>query len=95
MTLPRGLYLPKPGLTVRVDGQAILDLNAVANTVTLFPQEPEILHLLPLFDYVYIMYTMKGGKITDEGSFSDLLRQSPVYQEMWAHQKAVMEQEKT
>ncbi len=195
----RGLYQPEPGVSVRVDGQAIPDLNAIANTVTLFPQEPEIfensivynitlglpfseaeiqevcdvarfsevvknlpkgletniqekgvnlsggqrqrlalargvlaarvsdivlldeptssvdpktelaiyrsllrefadkavvstlhrLHLLPLFDYVYIM---KDGKVIDEGSFSSLLQRSTVFQEMWAHQKDVMEE---
>lgn len=198
MTLLRGLYLPEPGLSVQVDRQTIPDLNAIANTVTLFPQEPEIfentiaynitlglpfddaeiqevcsvarfsevvknlpkgldtsiqekgvnlsggqrqrlalargvlaarvsdvilldeptssvdpqtelaiyrsllhefadkavvstlhrLHLLPLFDYVYIM---KDGMVIDEGSFSDLLQRSLVFQTMWAHQKDVME----
>ena len=200
LTLLRGLYVPEPGLSVRVDGQSIPDLNAVANTVTLFPQEPEIfentigynitlglpfddeaitevcqiarfddvvkqlpngletniqekgvnlsggqrqrlalargvlaartsdivlmdeptssvdpktelaiyrqllhefadkavvstlhrLHLLPLFDYIYIM---QDGKIVDEGSFSELRRRSVIFQEMWAHQKDVMERE--
>ncbi|QMW02205.1 ABC transporter ATP-binding protein [Spirosoma foliorum] len=200
LTLLRGLYLPEPGLSVQVDGQPIPDLNAVANTVTLFPQEPEIfentiaynitlglpfgddevnevcrvahftevvkqlpngletniqekgvnlsggqrqrlalargvlaarsseivlldeptssvdpktelaiyrgllrefadkaivstlhrLHLLPLFDYIYIM---QDGKIIDEGSFSDLHQHSAVFQEMWAHQKEVMQTE--
>ncbi|MVM32370.1 ATP-binding cassette domain-containing protein [Spirosoma sp. HMF4905] len=199
LTLLRGLYLPEPGLFVQVDGQSIPDLNAVANTVTLFPQEPEIfentiaynitlglpfsdeevnevcrvayfsevvkqlpkgletniqekgvnlsggqrqrlalargvlaarssdivlldeptssidpktelaiyrgllkefadkaivstlhrLHLLPLFDYIYIM---QDGKIIDKGSFSDLRQHSSIFQEMWAHQKEVMEQ---
>ena len=199
LTLLRGLYLPESGLLVRVDGQAIPDLNAVANTVTLFPQEPEIfentiiynitlglpfgdeevnevclvarfadvvaqlpngletniqekgvnlsggqrqrlalargvlaartsdivlldeptssvdpktelaiyrelikefankavvstlhrLHLLPLFDYIYIM---QDGKIVDQGNFSDLRQHSAIFQEMWAHQKEVMEQ---
>ncbi len=200
LTLLRGLYVPESGLSVRVDGQSIPDLNAVANTVTLFPQEPEIfentigynitlglpfddeaitevcqiarfddvvkqlpngletniqekgvnlsggqrqrlalargvlaartsdivlmdeptssvdpktelaiyrqllhefadkavvstlhrLHLLPLFDYIYIM---QDGKIVDEGSFSELRRRSVIFQEMWAHQKDVMERE--
>lgn len=199
LTLLRGLYLPEPGLSVHVDGQPIPDLNAVANTVTLFPQEPEIfentiaynitlglpfgedeindvcrvahftdvvkqlpngletniqekgvnlsggqrqrlalargvlaarlsdivlldeptssvdpktelaiyrgllrefadkaivstlhrLHLLPLFDYIYIM---QEGRIVDEGSFTNLRQSSPIFQEMWAHQKEVMEQ---
>ncbi len=200
LTLLRGLYLPEPGLSVRVDGRVFPDLNAVANTVTLFPQEPEIfentiaynitlglpfddetvaevcriahfndvvkqlpngletniqergvnlsggqrqrlalargvlaarssdivlmdeptssvdprtelaiyrklltefadkavvstlhrLHLLPLFDYIYIM---QAGKIVDEGSFSELRLRSTIFQEMWAHQKDVMKQE--
>jgi ABC-type multidrug transport system fused ATPase/permease subunit len=199
LTLLRGLYLPEAGLVVRVDGQEFHGLNAVANTVTLFPQEPEIfentisynitlglpftddeltevcriarfedvvkqlpngletniqekgvnlsggqrqrlalargvlavrtsdivlldeptssvdpktelaiyrellrefadkavvstlhrLHLLPLFDYIYIM---QDGKIVDEGSFSDLRRRSAVFGEMWAHQKDILEQ---
>ncbi|GAB4036225.1 ABC transporter ATP-binding protein [Spirosoma jeollabukense] len=198
LTLLRGLYLPESGLSVHVDGQPMPDLNAVANTVTLFPQEPEIfentltynitlglpfddddikevcrvarfddvvkqlpnaletniqekgvnlsggqrqrlalargvlaartsdivlldeptssvdpktelaiyrelwrefadkaivstlhrLHLLPLFDYIYIM---RDGKIVDEGSFSTLRQYSPIFQEMWEHQKEVME----
>lgn len=200
LTLLRGLYLPEPGLSVRVDGESIPDLNAVANTVTLFPQEPEIfentiaynvtlglpfsdeevndvcrvahftevvkqlpngletniqekgvnlsggqrqrlalargvlaarssdivlldeptssvdpktelaiyrgllrefadkaivstlhrLHLLPLFDYIYVM---QDGKIIDEGRFVDLHQHSSVFQAMWAHQKEVMQTE--
>lgn len=199
LTLLRGLYLPEPGLSVRIDGQIFTDLNAVANTVTLFPQEPEIfentiaynitlglpfsddevkevcriarfddvvkqlpnnletniqekgvnlsggqrqrlalargvlaartsdivlldeptssvdpktelaiyrellhefadkavvstlhrLHLLPLFDYIYIM---QDGKIVDEGTFSELRQRSVIFGDMWAHQKDVMEQ---
>lgn len=199
LALLRGLYLPEPGVSVQVDGKHIPGLNAVANTITLFPQEPEIfentiaynitlglpfgdeavnqvcrvarfadvvkqlpngletniqekgvnlsggqrqrlalargvlaarssdivlldeptssvdpktelaiyrellrqfsdkaivstlhrLHLLPLFDYVYIM---QDGKIVDEGSFPELQRRSTVFQEMWAHQKDVIEQ---
>ena len=42
LTLLRGLYVPEAGLSVRVDGQEQLGLNALANSVTLFPQEPEI-----------------------------------------------------
>ncbi|GAB4019424.1 ABC transporter ATP-binding protein [Spirosoma koreense] len=200
LTLLRGLYLPEPGVSVRVDGRSFADLNAVANTVTLFPQEPEIfentiaynitlglpfdeeaiaevcriarfddvvkqlpngletniqekgvnlsggqrqrlalargvlaartsdivlmdeptssvdprtelavyrqllrefsnkavvstlhrLHLLPLFDYVYVM---ESGKLIDEGTFAELQQRSAVFQEMWAHQKDVLEQQ--
>ena len=47
------------------------------------------LHLLPLFDYVYIM---KDGRIVDEGTFLTLIKQSPVFQDMWAHQKEMLDQ---
>ena len=199
LSLLRGLYAPEPGLSVRVDGREFANLNGVANTVTLFPQEPEIfentiaynitlglpfgdeeirqvcqtarfdevvaqlpngletniqekgvnlsggqrqrlalargvlaartsdivlldeptssvdpktelsiyrqllrefsdkavvstlhrLHLLPLFDYVYIM---RDGRIVDAGSFPELHARSLIFQEMWAHQKDVLEQ---
>jgi len=42
LTLLRGLYQTEPGLSVDVDGHCHNDMKAVANTVTLFPQEPEI-----------------------------------------------------
>ena len=42
LTLLRGLYAPEAGLTVRVDGCECSSLNRLTNSVTLFPQEPEI-----------------------------------------------------
>lgn len=42
LTLLRGLYAPEAGLSIRVDGQEYSGLNVLANSVTLFPQEPEI-----------------------------------------------------
>jgi ATP-binding cassette subfamily B protein len=43
LTLLRGLYTTEPGLLIQVDGQPYSgDMKAIANTVTLFPQEPEI-----------------------------------------------------
>jgi ABC-type multidrug transport system fused ATPase/permease subunit len=42
------------------------------------------LHLLPLFDYIYIM---DKGRIVAEGSFNTLLYESELFQEMWGHQK--------
>ncbi|MBC7892997.1 MAG: ABC transporter ATP-binding protein, partial [Sphingobacteriaceae bacterium] len=41
LALLRGLYDPQPGGTVTVDDQEI-DFGSLADTVTLFPQEPEI-----------------------------------------------------
>jgi len=42
------------------------------------------LHLLGRFDYVYILHR---GRIVDEGSFEYLRDNSPVFNELWRHQK--------
>ncbi|MDI9870471.1 ABC transporter ATP-binding protein [Flectobacillus roseus] len=42
------------------------------------------LHLLSQFDYVYIL---EKGHIVGEGSFEYLLENSPIFQELWKHQK--------
>ncbi len=46
------------------------------------------LHLLRLFDYVYVM---DQGRVVDEGSFEELLENSPAFQELWNHQKEMQE----
>ena len=45
------------------------------------------LHLLPKFDYIYVM---DQGQIVDEGTFEQLFQGSAVFQEMWAHQEGVI-----
>ncbi|MEM6377081.1 MAG: ABC transporter ATP-binding protein, partial [Bacteroidota bacterium] len=42
------------------------------------------LHLLPGFDYIYLM---ENGRIIAEGSFVTLRKHSPAFQEMWKHQE--------
>ncbi len=42
------------------------------------------LHLLPLFDYVYVM---RKGHIADEGTFVYLRQHSSIFQAMWQHQQ--------
>ena len=194
LALLRGLYEPQPGVVAYVDGRIVPHLGAVSETVTLFPQEPEIfentieynitlglpferadveaacqtahfadvvaqlpsgyesnirekgvnlsggqkqrlalargilaardadivlldeptssvdpkteaaiydklfasfagkalvstlhrLHLLSRFDYVYVM---QAGRIADEGTFADLRERSPLFGELWRHQK--------
>jgi ATP-binding cassette, subfamily B, bacterial len=41
LALLRGLFVPEPGMAVSVDGKAV-DAEALSQSVTLFPQEPEI-----------------------------------------------------
>lgn len=194
LALLRGLYEPQPGVVAYVDGQVVPHLDALSETVTLFPQEPEIfentieynitlglpferaeveaacqtahftdvvaqlpngyasnirekgvnlsggqkqrlalargilaardaaivlldeptssvdpkteasiydnlfarfgskalvstlhrLHLLSRFDYVYVM---QHGRIADEGTFAHLREHSPLFGELWRHQK--------
>ncbi|MEM0991420.1 MAG: ABC transporter ATP-binding protein [Bacteroidota bacterium] len=46
------------------------------------------LHLLPKFDYIYVM---DSGKIVAEGSFENLHRRSSIFQALWRHQEKVTE----
>jgi ATP-binding cassette subfamily B protein len=41
------------------------------------------LHLLPLFDYIYVM---NGGHIVEEGTFESLRLNGPVFRDLWQHQ---------
>jgi ABC-type multidrug transport system fused ATPase/permease subunit len=42
LSLLRGLYSPEAGVQLEVDGKPHPDFEGIADTVTLFPQEPEI-----------------------------------------------------
>ncbi|GAA0538047.1 ABC transporter ATP-binding protein [Chitinophaga japonensis] len=42
------------------------------------------LHLLPRFDYIYIL---QQGHIAAEGTFTHLFTHSPVFRELWKHQE--------
>lgn len=41
------------------------------------------LHLLPLFDYIYVM---EGGHIVEEGTFESLRLNGRLFKELWQHQ---------
>lgn len=45
------------------------------------------LHLLAKFDYVYVL---DKGRVVDQGTFQELLQNSPVFQELWRHQEESM-----
>jgi ABC-type multidrug transport system fused ATPase/permease subunit len=42
------------------------------------------LHLLYQFDYIYVL---NQGRIVAEGTFEHLREHSPIFQELWKHQK--------
>ena len=42
LALMRGLYALQPGSQLTVDGKSVYPFESIADTVTLFPQEPEI-----------------------------------------------------
>jgi len=42
------------------------------------------LHLLPKFDYIYIL---QDGQVIEEGTFETLRWTSPIFQELWKHQE--------
>ncbi len=42
------------------------------------------LHLLPRFDYIYLL---ENGAVVDEGTFEHLSKNSARFREMWAHQE--------
>ena len=44
------------------------------------------LYLLGKFDYIYIL---EKGELVEEGTFQDLRENSPIFQELWNHQKKV------
>ncbi|MGV3600053.1 MAG: ABC transporter ATP-binding protein [Dyadobacter fermentans] len=44
------------------------------------------LHLLTKFDYIYIL---RDGHLIDEGTFDDLYRNSPIFQDLWQHQETL------
>ncbi|HZE83371.1 MAG TPA: ABC transporter ATP-binding protein, partial [Puia sp.] len=48
------------------------------------------LHLLGRFDYVYVL---QQGRIADEGTFDRLRDNSPVFQDLWKHQKDAVHSE--
>jgi ABC-type bacteriocin/lantibiotic exporter with double-glycine peptidase domain len=45
LALLRGLYEPENGVQIDLDGRLKDDIGILAETVTLFPQEPEILRI--------------------------------------------------
>jgi ATP-binding cassette subfamily B protein len=91
LTLLRGLYQPEPGTLTKVDGKKVINFESIADTVSLFPQEPEIFENtirynitlgLPFSDEEI----MEACEITN---FADVLRQMPDGLETCIQEKGV------
>ncbi len=91
LALLRGLYTPKPGLHLTVDGQSGCDFGCIADMVTLFPQEPEI------FENTIAYNITLGLPFTEEeimhvceiAQFVDIVRQMPQGLETKIQEKGV------
>jgi ATP-binding cassette subfamily B protein len=78
LALLRGLYEPQPGTEIKVDGKDT-DMASIAETITLFPQEPEIFentieHNITLglpFEEKEVL------EVCDTAHFTEVLKQLP------------------
>jgi ATP-binding cassette, subfamily B, bacterial len=79
LALLRGLYAPEAGVQLEVDGKLHPDFEGIADTVTLFPQEPEI------FENTIFYNITLGLPFTEEevmevceiAQFTDIVKQLP------------------
>lgn len=79
MALLRGLYAPESGAIVTTDNAGSISINSIANSITLFPQEPEIFentieHNITLglpFDETEIM------EVCETAHFTEVVKQLP------------------
>ncbi|MES2732728.1 MAG: ABC transporter ATP-binding protein [Bacteroidota bacterium] len=79
LALLRGLYSPQPGACLTVDGQSKYDFSSIADTVTLFPQEPEIFENTILYN-ITLGLPFSAEEVMDvcvAAHFADVVRQLP------------------
>ena len=78
LALLRGLYEPQPGIELRVDGQPS-KLSAVNETVTLFPQEPEIFENTIAYNITLGLPfdEMEINEVCNAAHFSEVIQQLP------------------
>jgi ATP-binding cassette, subfamily B, bacterial len=78
MALMRGLYEPEPGYSMLVDDRPY-SLGSLNQTVTLFPQEPEIFENTILYNLTLGLPFSKEGirQVCDIAHFSDVIEQLP------------------
>jgi ABC-type multidrug transport system fused ATPase/permease subunit len=78
LSLLRGLYDPQPGLELTVDGQPY-ELDTLNETVTLFPQEPEIFENTIAYNVTLGLPFSEAdiNEVCESAHFTDVIRQLP------------------
>jgi ABC-type multidrug transport system fused ATPase/permease subunit len=79
LSLLRGLYIPQEGVQVCVDDDLTVDFESIRNTVTLFPQEPEIFENTLLYNITLGLPFSEEEvmQVCEVAQFSEIIRQLP------------------
>lgn len=79
LKLLRGLHTPEPGVKLNVDGRLVKDFAAICNSVTLFPQEPEIFENTIIYNIVLGLPFLKEDimKACEIAEFAEVANQLP------------------
>jgi ABC-type multidrug transport system fused ATPase/permease subunit len=78
LALLRGLYVPEPGTVIQIDGQD-MGMDTLNQTVTLFPQEPEIFENTISYNITLgLPFTDQDiHKVCQDAAFTDVVSQLP------------------
>ncbi|HYG39030.1 MAG TPA: ABC transporter ATP-binding protein [Cytophagales bacterium] len=91
LALLRGLYQPKEEIDMKVDGVKKSDFESITNTVTLFPQEPEIFENSILYNITLGLpfSNEEVMEVCETAQFADVLMQLPNGLETHIQEKGV------
>ena len=80
LSLLRGMYFPREGVSLSVDGQPISDWGRLAATVTLIPQEPEVFENTILYNITLgLPYSRREvEQVCELVCFDEVLEQLPL-----------------
>lgn len=91
LALLRGLYQPQEEVDMKVDGVSKSDFESISNTVTLFPQEPEIFENTILYNITLGLQFSEEEvmEVCETAQFADVVRQLPHGLETHIQEKGV------
>lgn len=91
LALLRGLYNPEPKVAVKADGKSVSSFGCISNTVTLFPQDPEIFENSILYNITLGLPFDKEEimKVCDVAQFAEVVKQLPHGLETHIQEKGV------